>query len=45
MPKSEESITVREGMVILCALSKEMDERGGLWPLLFRYYPGICPVD
>jgi hypothetical protein len=39
------SITVSERMAILCELSKGRYERSGLQPLLFRYYPGICPVD
>jgi hypothetical protein len=43
--KIRRSITVREGMAILCALSKRRDERSGLQPLLFRHYSGICPID
>lgn len=43
--KVRRSITVREGMAMLCVLSKRRDERSGLQPLVFRCYPCICPVD
>jgi hypothetical protein len=42
--KVRSNITVREGITILCTLSKRRDERSGLQPLLFRYYPCICPI-